>query len=301
MKKLLLTSFAAAALLASPAMEGTAEAGAAACAKGIKDCVGAGAAINAKANAAKEACLALKDCKKQCRNTKGIEKLACRSSQSGGEMKHCKKNLRANKKNCVATCKDQYKSVECVNARRQTVGAIAKGLGKCASGIAKCTPATYALCLEGVSYCASKAPKIVKDLKAVAKTASDNLKNITQSLKDTKNKLGGKGACKAYRTAKKACRNTKKACKKICKKGDKDEKKGCIAVCKGDKNVCISELVEGKSNCKAARKAAGAAFVTTLKEIVESVGNIAGESSKVKKAYQTLVRCKMKLSACSAI
>lgn len=94
------------------------------------------------AKAARGACAAFRNCKKDCRASrksakkscgnckgkKGKAKKACKKAQ-----RQCKKSARKGKRNCVKDCRATAKTPECKKAR----GALVKGFIKAAKALAK--------------------------------------------------------------------------------------------------------------------------------------------------------------------
>lgn len=139
-----------------------AEAGPVGCAQAIGSCVGGGVKVAKLIKASREACEALRDCKKVCRNDKSSvrrnarnDKKSCISScnqKSGKAKRQCKKQCRAEKKSsfkignsdkrsCVQTCRDNYKTKACKKARKKMSLAIAGQGLKCAVQVtAQCAP-----------------------------------------------------------------------------------------------------------------------------------------------------------------
>ncbi|MFN3200173.1 MAG: hypothetical protein ACE366_17375 [Bradymonadia bacterium] len=142
----------------------TASAGPLACAQAIGGCVGGGTKVAKKIKASRNACAALRDCKKVCRvdkrDAKGDarnDKKSCLNKcdgKKGKAKRQCKsacrkdkrgdfKEARGDKRACVQQCRDDYKTPACKKARRQMIATIvAQGL-KCAAQVtAQCATPT---------------------------------------------------------------------------------------------------------------------------------------------------------------
>lgn len=140
----------------------TTVAGPVACAKAIKDCVDTTKAITQATKTARAECEALRDCKQVCKKKKQMGKKGTKNNKQqcmdacdgkkGKAKRQCKadcredkretkKNVNAEKKGCVDVCKDQYKTAECKQARRDLIDIIAKDAPKCAAKFsAGCAP-----------------------------------------------------------------------------------------------------------------------------------------------------------------
>ncbi len=139
-----------------------AEAGPLGCAQAIAGCVGGGKKVADKIKTSRNACEALRDCKKVCRVDKREakadnrdEKKDCIDScknKKGKAKRNCKqscrqdkradnKEARGEKRDCVADCKAQYKTPQCKDARKKMVAAIVGQGLKCAAQVAiQCPP-----------------------------------------------------------------------------------------------------------------------------------------------------------------
>lgn len=129
----------------------SAHAGPASCALAINNCVGGGKAVAAAIKVSRNACQALRDCKKVCKsdhkdNTKTAKssKKNCKSkcrSKKGKSKRSCVKSCRKSKKStvksskgvkkgCLKSCRAQYKTPDCKKARAKLAKTLtAKGIG----------------------------------------------------------------------------------------------------------------------------------------------------------------------------
>lgn len=143
-------------------LPGVASAGPLGCAQAIASCAKGGKKVADRIKTSRNACEALRDCKKVCRVDKRDEKSDARDDKQsclntcdkkkGKAKRQCKsscrkakrsdfKDARGDKRDCVQTCRDNYKTPACKKARKQMVATIvAQGL-KCAGQVtAQCAP-----------------------------------------------------------------------------------------------------------------------------------------------------------------
>ena len=140
----------------------SANAGPLGCAKAIADCVGGGKKVADKIKASRQACEALRDCKKVCRvdkkdakkDAKQDKKSCIKSCDSlkGKKKRQCKRDCkktkrgaksdaRKDKRGCMQTCRDNYKTKACKKARSSMALTIAGQGLKCAAKVtAQCGP-----------------------------------------------------------------------------------------------------------------------------------------------------------------
>ena len=139
-----------------------AQAGPLGCANAIKGCVGGGQKVAEKIKKSRQACEALRDCKKVCKENKKDtkrqaknDKKSCTNScksLKGKKKRECKrncrkdkrstkKNARKDKRSCVQVCRDNYKTKSCKKARFSMATTIAAQGLKCAAQVtAQCGP-----------------------------------------------------------------------------------------------------------------------------------------------------------------
>ncbi len=255
MKKLLITSFAAAALLASPAMEGTAEAGIGSCIKSAGKIIGGVKATVDAGKKIKKACEAPKSCKKDCK-TKGAnsfcaqfdDEAACKKEYKKF-FKDYKKYVKAEAKVCKKRCKSTDQALACRKARWKLVGTAAKSTGKIVLAVGECAPFPGFECVTAVDKC----------LKAGKELSDGPLGDAFR---------GVKAGCAELRNCKKDARKSKKGCISDCKKDHsgkgrdaKKAKKDCKKSCREGKAseimACKDKFVKDdgtKNTCRPARK-----------------------------------------------
>lgn len=126
------------------------------CADAITSCVGGGKKVSASIKNSRGKCAALRDCKKVCRSDKKEAKSEAQSDKKsclktcdrlkGKAKSKCKKDCRktkrsdkkearVHKRDCVHTCRDNYKTPQCKKARSQMIKSITLQGLKCAAKV----------------------------------------------------------------------------------------------------------------------------------------------------------------------
>jgi len=280
MKKILLTSFAAAALLASPAMEGTAAASAKSCVKSLGKLAKKSWQLKGAIAHAKNECEELRDCKTNCKTEKTCKSIVAGEVQRSesrsackklykSKSKEAKKAIKSYVKSCKKGCRVRYKTPQCREARWAIVEQSVESFGGLVAVAGECAPFPGLECLSAVNKCAKTGTEL-------GKAISDEAAKV-------------KTACSALRTCKKDARKSKKICIRDCKKADgmrkykKECKKGCRAGKKDDILKCREEFKD--PGCKSARKALWAK--------IESLAWQEGKKgSQTRKCLSALLSCK---------
>jgi hypothetical protein len=280
MKKLLITSLAAAALLASPAMEGTAAASAKSCVKSLGKLAKKSWQLKGAIRSAKKACEELRDCKTNCKTEKTCKSIVAGEVQRSESRSACRKLYKAKGKagrktiksyikTCKRGCRVRYKTPECREARWAIVEQSVEAFGGLVAIAGECAPFPGLECLSAVGKCAKTGTEL-------GKAISDEAAKV-------------KTACSALRTCKKESRESKNDCISECKtaggmkKYKKECKKGCRAGKKDDILKCREKFKD--EGCKSARKALWAK--------IESLAWQEGKKgSQTRKCLSALLSCK---------